>query len=201
MPKELDMYKSKVLEYVIKDKPATGCDKEKLIEQIINLLKNASLGISLPVAIAISIGVPFLEVVFGFLTFSITDRPIFYIRICEVCPVIFFILFGLMIMIRSYEKLTIVNSIASLFKCLADKPYEVRCDFIKFWGNKIKVVVEDNTYLDGGHVIKEKTRHFTSYIDAYSPHTTILSAIVAIVKKAEADFGVAERAVPENRRK
>jgi hypothetical protein len=195
------MYKSKVLEGIIKDKPVVSYDKELTISQNVHYLKNSRRG-SLSEAIAAAVVVSLFFSVFGAVMFFGEYSEIeLYLR----CIIAFLILapfsFFVAVGIQKVEQVAFSNAISNIFKCLSDKPYEIRCEFVKLWGNKVKVIVEDNTYLDGGHVIKEKTRHFTSYLDSTAPNNTILAAIVSIVKKAEADFGVAEKAVAEIRRK
>lgn len=80
------------------------------------------------------------------------------------------------------------EDIKKFFLTLADKPYEFRSSWESFHKNTIKIIIEENQYLDGGHIIKDKSRHFTAYIDASQSSKSIVKALIAMVQKAESTF-------------
>lgn len=80
------------------------------------------------------------------------------------------------------------NILKLLFIELANNPYEFRCSYEK--DNKIKIIIEENLYHDTSHVIKEKSKHITAYLDYTKSHESIVEFIQELVKKSESTFKV-----------
>ena len=76
--------------------------------------------------------------------------------------------------------------IKNLLVELCEKPFEVRVETSK--PNKLKVIIEENLLIGGAHVIKEKSKHMTAYIDLSERYESIVGMIVALAKEAEVKF-------------
>lgn len=87
--------------------------------------------------------------------------------------------------IDKYEDKSAAKRLAKLFSTLSDKPYEVRVE--RTGHRKLKMVVESN-FIKNGHVMKEKSQHFTSYIDLKQSTKSIVEFVVDVVKKTESSF-------------
>ena len=78
------------------------------------------------------------------------------------------------------------ENLTELFYLLSETPYEFRAKTeMKDEKWATKVVVESNIIKEGGHVIKDKTQHFTSYINPLAGSKSVIAHLTEIVKKAE----------------
>ena len=85
------------------------------------------------------------------------------------------------------QKLFIKN-FKSLFLNLADNPYEIRVEKVKKEKNKLKVIIEENILLDNNHIIKEKSKHITGYVNLKASGDSIINLIIKLVKESEKKF-------------
>lgn len=84
------------------------------------------------------------------------------------------------------DKKKFSNAIKQLFLELSEKPYEFRISYEK--EQKLKIVIEENLYFNQSHVIKEKSKHLTAYLDFKENKESIVSFVVELVKKSESMF-------------
>lgn len=180
------MYESKMLDdYMKSEDPPVGTDKDKEISQTIGEIDRLKdvysvLSILQPIAFAMlscwpvtflfqpkgAMGfVPIMSVLVGF--------PLILLLIGE-CRAV-----------NSKKKLSL--ELQNLFHLLSDKPYEVRIKWDKTSEKKLKVMVEENVVVDS-HVLKEKSKHFTAYIDHKADTKSIVKFMAMLVKEAETRF-------------
>lgn len=105
----------------------------------------------------------------------------------------FFMLFSLSIVsvviatsFFNYSQKEFLYNLKQLFLELSDKPYEIRLSYEK--DKKIKIIIEENLYSSNSHIIKEKSKHLTAYLDPEQSYDSIIKFIIELVKKSESLF-------------
>jgi hypothetical protein len=85
-----------------------------------------------------------------------------------------------------------LRTVQTLLVEICEKPFEVRTEWAMVNNkpdySKVKVIIEENLLINGSHVIKEKSRHITAYIDITQSDESILGMLVALAKEAENKF-------------
>lgn len=87
-----------------------------------------------------------------------------------------------------FSKKEFKSNFRKLFINLAEKPYEIRVEEIKKEKSKLKVIIEENILLDNRHVIKEKSKHITGYVNLNASGESVINLILTLVKESEIKF-------------
>lgn len=101
------------------------------------------------------------------------------------CPIFLFSILICLSDIYASRK-DFILTFKKLFLEISDKPYEIRLNYEKH--NKIKIVIEENLYSSNAHVIKEKSKHLTAYMDCSESHESMVKFLLELVEKSENTF-------------
>lgn len=163
--------------------------KETLIQEGIDYFKKSHI-VHNQQDILVYLGMIIIPLGFGLMVgFSIYNHDIKQGLILSSIMAIIFFIMGIQMFISS--KIDSVNkfkkNFKQLFMNLSDKPYEIRIENTDD-KNKYKVIIEENVMLCDDHVIKEKSRHITGYINNKATGESIIKVILSFVEKAEKTF-------------
>jgi hypothetical protein len=192
------MYQSKKIEEYLSPVQSQEVEKEKAIEKIIRVLdyfspiRNTTRHIFEKFFLPIVGGSAFLMGVMIFLAFHYSffnPVPFYVVAIAYLLveTVVGWMVWNTFTRDAEFTKNNYLSCVKLLFLNLSNKPYEIKCEFTDKSTEKLKIVVEENLYMEG-YIIKNKTRNFTAYIDLNESSKTILQAIIEIVKEAESMF-------------
>lgn len=103
--------------------------------------------------------------------------------------------YAVSIVLRDYLKryLNYSNLLKQLLVEVCEQPYEVRVELVKdgekaMRNKKAKVIIEENLLISGSHVIKEKSKHISAYLDLTQPSESLIAMMATLAKKAESQF-------------
>lgn len=80
---------------------------------------------------------------------------------------------------------SLAENMKDLFCLLANEKYEFRYEIVRKDNDplKLKIIVEENTITEGGHVIKEKSKNFTTYVDVRTPGPRHIVGLVKMMSE------------------
>lgn len=92
--------------------------------------------------------------------------------------------------VTTVERYEFKSTLKKLKQLLEPTQYETRIQYVSFFSDKLKIVVEGNSDING-LVIKESSKHFTSYLETNNS-VELVKNLVKIIEKQEKMFKVKE---------
>lgn len=193
------MYQSKVIDELLNPVVADVSEEEIIknreneIKNLIELLKKiqAFRSISFSMAIILLMGSIILEYLFIPLLFKNQEKNIYFITVAAISVIL---LYGILVTLSVLcENLLLKNFsdnkeiLMKLFRVLTPKIYEITITKDSFFPKRMKVVLEENEYFNNA-IIKDKSRHITSYLNLDATVEEKVSFVKTILTKAETDF-------------